>query len=362
MTHAVTRGHIPARAASLFAVWLLTTTSPADAQTSKSGATLKREVRALARLEPESGVVVVGARPGMRVERVLVKEGQSVKPGEMLAVLEGHEAREQQVALAEAQVKAAAFRRALRRDELALEREAFDKTKDTRLDALKKTVDDLRSKVEPEKKKDADGKESSPAPAAGGMVPQVMRDQLAAQLRGELAKSEVQLKELEVSLSLLDRKRKLEDRTSADDSPEAALLDRQVELAKADLAQSEVRAPIAAKVLAVTARAGEVSSGPILSLGDPAVMTARAEVFQSDVLAVAVGDPAAVEILGRSVAGEVTRVGTIVSRNTVTSLDPTALTDRRVVEVVVRLADPAIAARLINMEVEVGIRKAAPEN
>jgi HlyD family secretion protein len=190
------------------------------------------------------------------------------------------------------------------------------------------------------------------------MVPQDARV-LSAQLRTELARTEIQLKELEASLDQLDQQRKLEDDLNADDSPECIVLDRQVELARADLASAEVRAPVTGRVLTVSIHPGEVSPGPLLTLGDIRTMVARAEVFQTNVLDVAVGDPAEVFILGRTVAGEVTRVGATVARNTINSLDPADLADRRVIDVVVRLADPALAARLVNMQVEVAIRKKA---
>jgi HlyD family secretion protein len=251
---------------------------------------------------------------------------------------------------------------------LALERIRFDRLKQTRLEGLRFTVNELKSKVGPapdaskgEQDGKAKGSQAKPAasPLGGGMVPPIMQDMVAAQLRAELVKSEIQLKELEVSLELLDRQRRFEDEQVADDTPEAVVLDRQIELARADLAQTELHAPSAGRVLAVLARAGEVSSGPLLTLGDVGSMVARAEVFQTDVLDVTAGDPAEVTILGRSVAGEVVRVGTTVGKNTVVSLDPTALADRRVVDVVVRLADPLLAARLVNMQVEVAIRKKA---
>ena len=182
---------------------------------------------------------------------------------------------------------------------------------------------------------------------------------VSAQLRAELSRTEIQLKELEASLDQLDSQRKLEDELNADDSPENLVLDRQVELARADLASAEARAPVAGRVLSVSIHPGEVSPGPLLTLGDVRTMVARAEVFQTNVLDVAVGDTAEVFILGRTVAGEVTRVGATVARNTINSLDPADLADRRVVDVLVRLADPALAARLVNMQVEVAIRKKA---
>ena len=341
--------------------------APARAQTAReTGSPVARsDVRALAHLEPESGAIVIGARPGMRVEQVRVAEGQDVKARELLAVLEGHDQRERQLALAEAQRDAARFQRRLRREQLVLERDRFDRLKQARLDSLRSTVADLKGKVGHEagaksgqtgSDKEAAVKSSVPA-MSGGMVPQEVRDMLSAQLRAELARTEIQLKEFEATLELLDRQRKLEDEPTRDDSPEGVVLDRQVELARADLAGAEVRAPITGRVLAVSVHAGEVSLGPLLTLGDVQTMVARAEVFQTNVLDVAVGDTAEILILGRTVPGEVTRVGTTVSRNTIASLDPAALADRRVVEVVVRLADPALAARLVNMQVEVAIRK-----
>jgi HlyD family secretion protein len=338
-----------------------------QAQTRREAANqvARSEVRALAHLEPESGAIAVGARPGMRVEQVRVAEGQEVKAGELLAVLEGHDQRQHQLALAEAQRDAARFLRRLTREKLALERARFDRLKQPRLDSLRATVADLKAKVGPAGEaqpaktgsdKEASAKQALP-PQGGGMVPQEVRDMLSAQLRADLARTEIQLKELEVSLELLDRQRKLEDEPNRDDSPESTVQDRQIELARADLASTEVRAPGAGRVLALSVHAGEVSAGPLLLLGDVRTMIARAEVYQTNVLDVAVGDGAEVSILGQTVSGEVTRVGATVSRNTITSLDPAALADRRVVEVVVRLADPALASRLVNMKVEVAIRK-----
>ena len=74
---------------------------------------------------------------------------------------------------------------------------------------------------------------------------------------------------------------------------------------------------------------GEVSSGPLLSLGDVSAMVAKAEVYQSDVPRLAVGDPAGVAVQGRTVAGKVTRIGQVVGGNELKSLDPRALLDLR---------------------------------
>ena len=45
---------------------------------------------ALARLVPANGLISVGARPGIRIDEIKVKEGDQVSQGTVLAHLEGH--------------------------------------------------------------------------------------------------------------------------------------------------------------------------------------------------------------------------------------------------------------------------------
>ena len=74
-------------------------------------------------------------------------------------------------------------------------------------------------------------------------------------------------------------------------------------------------------------------------------MVATAEVYQSDVPRIHQGDPADVDILGTHVPGKVTRIGSMVGTNRLTSVDPRALRDLRVVEVTIQLDQPAEASR-----------------
>ena len=85
-------------------------------------------------------------------------------------------------------------------------------------------------------------------------------------------------------------------------------------------------------------------------------MIARAEVYQSDVPRIRPGDPAEVDILGTRVGGKVTRIGSIVGKNQLTSIDPRAMRDLRVVEVTIQLDQAEPAARYVDMEVEAVIR------
>jgi HlyD family secretion protein len=330
-----------------------------QAQAQKSPGTestiARSEVRALAHLEPESGVIVIGARPGLRVEQVRVVEGQNVKAGELLFVLEGHEQRERQLALAEAQKAQVVHQRAVKRRTLAIERDQFDQAQKAKMDAASRIAFIANQRFD----------ENTKLYKTMGAALQG-KDRQEADMR--YFESEVQNIKAKLDKDMLDvaqrsvaTQRKLEDEELGDKHADLDVLDRQIELARVDLASAEVRAQVPARILTVSVHAGEVSPGPLLTMGDVRTMVARAEVFQTSVLDVAVGDSAEVFIVGRSVAGEVTRVGESVARNTITSLDPADLADRRVVQVVVRLSDPALAARLVNMQVEVAIHKKASD-
>ena len=108
-------------------------------------------------------------------------------------------------------------------------------------------------------------------------------------------------------------------------------------LAEAALKEAEVRAPGPGRVLRILAHPGELERRHVLEMGDVSSMVARAEVYQSRCPANPPGDPAEVDILGNRVPGKVTQIGETVGGNRLTSVDPRALRDLRVVEVTIQL-------------------------
>jgi HlyD family secretion protein len=327
-----------------------------DASPPASGASGSAgQVHALARLEPASGLVVVGARPGARIDKIQVAQGDLVTPGQVLAILEGHDQAQAQIALAEAQKKRAEHQRSVQKQRLALEREQFDKLQAAKLQAAARVFGSRQrwSQIEGLYKQLAEDK-TLPA-----------RDRLDIMLRyfqaeNENLRGELEIKGYETAQQLVPRQRKLEDEELGDSTPDVALLDRQIELARTGVSQTEVTAPTGGRILAVLAHAGEVSSGPLLELGDLSVMVATAEVYQADVPRLRVGDPATARVLETDVVGKVTRIGSVVGKNQLMSLDPRALQDRRVVKVTIGLDSPELARLLVNMEVDVAIRPSAP--
>jgi HlyD family secretion protein len=127
-----------------------------------------------------------------------------------------------------------------------------------------------------------------------------------------------------------------------------------------NLAQATVVAPADGTILSITAKVGErPGNDGILDMGDTSQMVVEAEVYQTLIGRVALGDPVTVtaEALPEALAGTVRAIGLEIGRQSITSDDPAANTDARVVDVLIWL-DPASSARaapLTNLETIVRI-------
>jgi HlyD family secretion protein len=133
--------------------------------------------------------------------------------------------------------------------------------------------------------------------------------------------------------------------------------------AQAELALAYVRAPVAGEILKIRTRAGEIpaSGTGIVDLGQTSQMVAVAEIYESDIARVRVGQTAIVSsesgAFSRSVSGKVTSIGLQIGKKDVLSTDPAADTDSRTVEVKIAIdpTDSQIIKTLTNSKVAVKI-------
>jgi len=128
--------------------------------------------------------------------------------------------------------------------------------------------------------------------------------------------------------------------------------------AQADLDLARVRAPISGQVIKIHAYPGErVTTDGVAELGKTDEMYATAEVYESDIGGVRIGQRATVTspALRDELQGTVESIGWKVDKLDVLSTDPAAKTDARVIKVKIRLDDSARVARLSNMQVDVRI-------
>ncbi|MEM1256664.1 MAG: HlyD family efflux transporter periplasmic adaptor subunit [Cyanobacteria bacterium P01_H01_bin.21] len=136
------------------------------------------------------------------------------------------------------------------------------------------------------------------------------------------------------------------------DAAQAALVSAEHELTKAT-----IRAPSTGQVLQIYTRPGEqMSADGIVALGQTDQMLVIAEVYQSDIGRVHLGQSATVrgQAFPGELTGKVTEIGRQVSRQNVFAREPGENLDRRVVEVKIALKpeDSERVANLSNLQVE----------
>ncbi len=145
------------------------------------------------------------------------------------------------------------------------------------------------------------------------------------------------------------------------------LTETKVQVAQAQLARVEaelqrayIRAPMAGRVLEVLVRPGELmGEAGVLELGRVDHMHAIAEVYESDIRFVKVGQSATVRspAFEADLSGQVKRIRQKVQKQDEIGTDPAARKDARIVEVVIELDDSRAAQRLTNLQVDVLIHQ-----
>ena len=104
--------------------------------------------------------------------------------------------------------------------------------------------------------------------------------------------------------------------------------------------------------------AGEiVSNDGIVQLGDTNRMVAVAEVYETDVKRLRLGQKATItnSAFNGKVTGQVQEIGLQIYKNNVLNTDPTAATDARIVEVKIQLIPLDKVGGFTNLEVTVSI-------
>ena len=131
-----------------------------------------------------------------------------------------------------------------------------------------------------------------------------------------------------------------------------------IKAARARMELSVVRSPLRAQVLEVHAHPGErVGTQGIMELGQTDRMYAVAEVYETDITQVKIGQSARIitPALKEPVTGKVERIALMIGRMDALGTDPIAKTDARVVEVFILLDEPETLSALTNLQVEVEI-------
>lgn len=247
-------------------------------------------IGALGRIEPRSRVIKVShnAGPeGARVEQLLFQEADQVNSGEKLAVLSDHDKKRAEVEAAKARVKVLEAQRGA--EQIAL---IFNKKEYLRYQTLK---------------------QSSLASIS-----------LADAKHLAFEQSEAHLKRL---------------------SAEIANAESEQRVSEAELKNTFIYAPIAGTILKILTWPGErIKDNGLLEMADLTQLDVVAEIYESDLVNVKVGQKAQINAQGfkQSYNAEVRELGFQVKKNDLNDTDPLADRDNRIIEVRLTLETKAV--------------------
>ncbi|MBD1824621.1 ABC exporter membrane fusion protein [Cyanobacteria bacterium FACHB-DQ100] len=337
-----------------------------------------KKIAALGRLEPGSEVIRISAPialDGDRVAQLLVKQGDRVTKGQVVAILDSRDrlqnaldqAREQvRVAQAKlAQVKAGAKTGEIEAQQAAITRLQADRQGEIAVQAaeVKRWQSEART-AQAEFDRFNQLYQQGAIAASNLDSKRLALDTAQSQLRQAQAKQsqsanslEAQLTEARATLDRIAEVRPVDVQTVATEVSSAIAA---MKRAETELEQAYIRAPMAGQILKVHTRSGEkISDSGVADLAQNDQMVAVAEVYQSDIANVKVGQAAT--ITGQAFTGElqgtVSEIGLQVDKQNVFSNQPGENLDRRVIEVKIRLTPEASkrVSSLTNLQVQTSI-------
>ncbi|MBW4533459.1 MAG: ABC exporter membrane fusion protein [Pleurocapsa minor HA4230-MV1] len=338
-----------------------------------------KTVTALGRLEPSGEIIEISAdstSSGNRLEELLVKQGDQIKQGDVIAVVDSRDRlqaalnqAQEQVRVAQANlalVKAGAKTGEIQAQQAAIARIQIER--DNNIAAQTAMVARMQAElnnaqVEYQRYQTLyqDGAISASERDSKYLTLETAKKQLAeaqANLNRIESGQQEQLAEAKATLDQIAEVRPVDIAVAEAEVREAQAA---VQTAQAELDQAYIKSPQAGTVIEIMTRPGEVvaSDEGIVRIGQTSQMYAVAEVYESDIGKVKLGQPVNVtsSALAKKLTGTVDSIGLEVERQEVVNTDPTANIDAKVVQVKVKL-DPESSkqvAGLTNLLVDVRI-------
>jgi HlyD family secretion protein len=347
--------------------------------TPKPSVPVNKNVAALGRIQPKDKVIRVSGSSSFqraRVAQILVNEGDKVKRGQIIAVLDNLNQLQANLEQAKLDVRVA---------QAELAKTKAGESKQGEIAAQKAVIADLNAQFR--------GQVSSQKAKIASLKAEL------ANARTELSRFEILYKEGAISASEFDGKnlkattlqqqlneaqanlnqitssfpeqiagatadlKALQEVRPVDVQVAQTQLEKAlaaVPKAEADLDLAYVRAPVDGQILTIQTFAGEnIGNEGIIDLAQTQQMYVVAEVYETDIGKIRLGQKATISspALPRNFKGTVERISLEVGKKEVINSDPTLDLDARVVKVRIRLdsADTQQAAKLIDLQVDVKI-------
>lgn len=298
---------------SVILTFSLAASGPAVAQAEQP-----RAVSALGRIEPRGGIIRVGAPStpeavsGAILKKLWVSEGDRVEAGQLLAETDAGSVVQAMVEKAQAELDLAVIAAEAaqsKADEACVLAQVAASEAERRTDLLARK---LASREETEQ--------------AEGVAQARQASCSAARATARVANSTI-----EVARASL-------------------------RVAEAELQRTRITAPTKGMIIDLIVEPGElIGAEGVLELGRVDQMVATAEVYETDIGRVSVGQRAEIssDALTGVLSGRVTSIALKVHKQDEIGTDPAARKDARIIEAEVLLDDPQAVSRLTNLQVEV---------
>ncbi|NJL79955.1 MAG: ABC exporter membrane fusion protein [Richelia sp. RM2_1_2] len=337
-------------------------------------------ITALGRIEPEGEVIQLSAPSsisGLRVEKLLVNQGNAVKAGQIVALLEGYVRATVNVQQAldqvrVAQAKLSQIQAGAKRGEIDAQQAAIASlqsqlqgeiaTRNATVARLQAELDNAQTEYNRYRSLYQQGAVSASVADSKRLQVRTLQQQLneaQAALNRTVNTLQDQIREARGKLDSIQEVRP-QDVQVAQAEVKSAI--SAVEQAKAEQELSILKSPVTGTVLKINTKPGEVVSGAgIMEIGRTNQMYVVAEVYQTDIQKVRLGQKAFISSTAfpGKLKGTVSEIGLLVDRQRILNINPGADTDRRIVEVKIRideLSDNKLIMGLTNLQVDVAIQ------
>ena len=334
-----------------------------------------KTVTALGRIEPEGEVIKLSAAisgEGSRVEKILVKEGDMVKTGQVIAILDNSDRLQAELTEATAEVniikaKIAQIQAGAKPGEITAQKAIIDRLaaeSQGDINTQKATLEKLQSELlnaEAENHRYQElytaGAISASQRDSKNLNVETAKKSLQAaqsQLKKLELSSQQKIKEASATLNQISEVRKVDVQAAIAELNRA---DAVVKKATINLQKAYVKSPQNGQVFEIYTHPGElISSNGIADIGKTSQMYVVAEVYESDITKIIQGKQVRIvsDTFSQELQGKVERIGLQVRKQNLTNTDPSSNIDNRIIKVHIRLnkASSHQAAKFTNMQVK----------
>jgi len=275
-----------------------------------------KTVTALGRLEPRGEIIQIAVSSGAQgnqIEELLIQEGDQVKRGDVMAILDSRDRLEAALNQAEEQVGV----------------------------AIANLLNNAEVEYQRYEKLYRDGAVSASQKDSKYLTLATVKEQLVeaqANLNRIKSSQQEQIIEAKATLNQIAEVRPVDVAVAEAEVRQAQAASR---VAQAELDRSYIKSPQTGRVIKILTRPGEIveNNQGIARIGETSQMYAVAEVYESDITKVQLGQTATItsSAIPGKLIGKVENIGLEIERQEVVNTDPTANIDAKVVEVKVKL-------------------------